>query len=368
MDSIVGVVRGRDKFQSFDELLALTEFDERLEAAWRTTHKPKEEFRVVIKPNLMVFVNQPNWQAVVTDPELVERLVDHILSLGYPHVAVCEARTDVSAMLQNQNVAFIAKQVGYRPNGRYRIADLSLESTRYSYEYLDGRGRPRKWRDVVGKTWKEADFRVTFAKAKTHEHDWLTLSIKNVYGCFPSPFKIRKYHMHDEVFDVTARSLRNFPVHFAFVDAWVASDGFQGYKIANPRPLNMLFGGASCVSVDVEIFKRAGFATCPSKMVLRAVEQLHGGKLPAYTVKGDLATTFAALGPWDNISDQTVQFVDRAEEVFINWGFINMKASSYVDYVMFPPRTLVYRLGVWAMKWVYKLLAALRIWGRIFHS
>jgi uncharacterized protein (DUF362 family) len=38
----------------------------------------------------------------------------------------------------------------------------------------------RKWKNEVGKGWKEADFRISFAKLKAHEHDWLTLAVKNV--------------------------------------------------------------------------------------------------------------------------------------------------------------------------------------------
>jgi uncharacterized protein (DUF362 family) len=217
----------------------------------------------------------------------------------------------------------------------------------------------------VGRTWKNADFRMTFAKCKTHEHDWLTLGIKNVYGCFPSPAKIRTYHMRDEVFDVTARSLANFSVHFSIVDAHLASDGFQGYKIANhPRPLKMLFGGADPVAVDMEIFARAGLDYRKSKFLKTAVEQLHGGAYPQYTVVGD-ATQFAALGPWENIDDDIVAFIDRAEEVYVAWGFINLKpAAVHVDYAMFPPKNVFFRIAVWLMRRLYALLSCLGLYKR----
>ncbi len=365
--STVGVVHGGEKLPGLDQLLALTGFDDVLLAAHLKSNKAKADFQVVIKPNIMVFVHQKHWKAIVTDRRLVEHLIDHIIGLGFTNVAICEARTDVSKMLRNQDVAFIANQVGYRPNGRFRIADLTLETMPYSYAYTDAKGRLCQWRDVVGKTWKDADFRITFAKAKTHEHDYLTLSIKNVYGCFPSPGKIRQYHMKQEVFDVTARSLRNLPVHFALVDAWVASDDFQGYKIAHPQPLRMLFGGTEPAAVDIEIFKRAGLDAHASRMIGMTVEQCHAGKWPQYSVVGDTNTRFADIVPWKNISQSTVESIDRAEEVYIAWGFINLKAASYVDYVMFPPKNLLYRVGVWFMKLSYCILAKLGLWARIFH-
>ena len=176
-------------------------------------------------------------------------------------------------MLKNHNVAFIAEQIGYEPKGKYRIVDLTLESLPFGYIYQDEKGRIRSWQDRVGKTWKEADFRVTFAKCKTHEHDWMTLGVKNIYGCFPSTNKTSKYHIRYEVRDVTARSLRNFPVHFSFVDAWLASDGFQGYKIAHPRELKMLFGGNDAIAVDMEIFRRAGLDPHRSRILSSCVAQ-----------------------------------------------------------------------------------------------
>jgi uncharacterized protein (DUF362 family) len=367
MDPIVGVVHGTDKLSCFKELLELTRFDTVLMDACKQSKKTKAELRIVIKPNMMVFVNQKDWRAVVTDHELVEYLIDHLIAAGFSNIAICESRTDVSTMLKNRNVEFIAGKIGYDPKGRYRIVDLTLESQKFSYVYEDDKGKMQSWRDVVGQTWKEADFRISFAKAKTHEHDWLTLGVKNVYGCFPSPQKICKYHIREEVPDVTARSLRNFPVHFSFVDAWIASDGLQGYKIAHPRPLNMLFGGDNLVAVDIEIFKRAGFAKCPSHMVRKAVKQLYSGNYPQYTVEGDKDTHFAQLGKWENIEDETVRVIDRREEVYINWGLLNLKpAAEHVDYKMFPAKNVLFRIAVWFMKILYRILAPLGVIEKMF--
>ena len=38
---------------------------------------------------------------------------------------------------------------------------------------------------MVGRTWRDADFRVSFAKNKTHTRAWYTLCIKNIYGALP---------------------------------------------------------------------------------------------------------------------------------------------------------------------------------------
>lgn len=207
MGNVVGVTRGSDILSSFEELLTLTGFDEALLQAQTASGKGQRDFKIAIKPNMMVFMNPKAYTATVTDKDLVEYLVDHILSLGFRDIALCEAQHDVGRMLNNHNVRFVASKIGYQPRGRYAIADLSLEALRFDYAYVDRRGRLKTWRDVVGKTWKEADFRISFAKCKTHEHDWMTLGVKNVYGCFPATNKIARYHIRNEVFEVTGRSI-----------------------------------------------------------------------------------------------------------------------------------------------------------------
>lgn len=363
----VGVIKGSDKIESFKELLNITGFDNELLDAFESSGKNKKEFKIVIKPNMMVFTAQKDHQAVVTDKELVEFLIDHVRAIGFEDIVICEAQNDVGRMLKNHNVKFIADQIGYRPDGRYKIVDLTLESEPYNYEYIDKSGKIKIWKDVVGKTWNEADFRITFAKCKTHEHDWMTLGIKNVYGCFPSPGKVSRYHIKYEVFDVTAYLVRNFPIHFSFIDAWVGSDGFQGYKIPRPQNLKMLFGGRDAVAVDMEVFRRAGFDTHKSKILQKTVQQINDGNFPGYIVEGDKDTMFNQITNWENVSDEVVSGIDILEEVYIAWGVINLvPAGMQIDYKLFPPKNLLYRIAVYVMKKLYGIIKYTKLFKKYY--
>lgn len=364
---ITAVVRGKDKSASFHQLLALSHFDETLLSFWSDSGKPKSLFSIVIKPNMMVFVTHKNKEAVVTDPELVEMLVDHIRELGFTQIAVCEAQNDIGRMMKNHNVAFVAKEIGYRPNGRYQIVDLTMESVPHGYRYTDRKGKVRFWKDTVGKTWRDADFRISFAKCKTHEHDWMTLAVKNVYGCFPNPNKVCRYHIQYEIFDVTARMLANFPVHFALIDAWIGSDGFQGYKIGRPKRLCMLLGGPDPVAVDMETFRRAGLDFRKSRILRAVVEQRDHREYPLYQVVGDENTLFSDIVPWENIPDSVVEGIDILEEVYIAWGFINMKpGAEVVDYSLFPPKNFFSRMLVWLTKKLYSVFKATRLFKKLY--
>ncbi|MBN1782862.1 DUF362 domain-containing protein [bacterium] len=369
MDNTVGVVRGTDKHLEFQKLLSITQFDAVLNAQFGTSGKTKDQFSVVIKPNMMVYINPKDHEVVVTDRALVEALVDHIRGQGFTKITVVEAQNDVGRMFKNHNVKFVAAQIGYSPDGRYTVRDLTEESVKTKYEYTDFSGRTKTWKHTVGKTWRDADFRISFAKCKTHEHDYMTLAVKNIYGCFPDPDKVCKYHIRYEVWDVTGRSYRNFPVHFAFVDGWVASDGFQGYKIPSPRHLKMLFGGRDAVAVDMEIFRRAGLDPMKSRILKRVVQQLNDGKTvyPEYKVAGDTGTKFQDLMPWKNVTDQIVDSIDILEEVYVAWGFINMKpAALYIDYTLFPPKNIFSRIGVWITKLLYNLFKGCKWYKKLY--
>jgi uncharacterized protein (DUF362 family) len=367
MNNIVGVLRGTEKLKTFDELLKITEFDDVLLDVYETSKKKKDEFKIVIKPNMMVYISHEKHEAVVTDKELVEYLVDHIRAMGFEDIAVCEAQNDVGRMLKNHNVNFVANKIGYKPEGRYKIVDLTLESETYKYEYIDKNGKIKIWKDVVGRTWRDADFRITFAKCKTHEHDWMTLGAKNVYGCFPNPNKVCRYHIRYEVFDVTAYSIRNFPIHFSFIDAWIGSDGFQGYKIPNPQDLKMLFGGKDVVAVDMEVFKRAGLDTHKSKILQKTVAQINKGNFPSYVVEGDKDIMFNQITDWENVSEKIVSGIDILEEIYIAWGIINLTpASVVIDYKMFPPKNIIYRIAVWFMKKLYGIVKHFKFFKNLY--
>jgi len=57
----------------------------------------------------------------------------------------------------------------------YRIIDLSEDLEDFQYSGKLGK-------HYVNREWKNADFRISFAKNKTHVYAYYTLTIKNIYG------------------------------------------------------------------------------------------------------------------------------------------------------------------------------------------
>jgi uncharacterized protein (DUF362 family) len=106
-------------------------------------------------------------------------------------------------------------------------------------------------RHPVSRAWRDADFRISFAKNKTHAYAHYTLTIKNIYGALPPADKFREYHCGKGIYETTIEYLAAFPVHFGLIDAHVSADGAFGV-FANPRPNRTatVLGGSDLVAVD----------------------------------------------------------------------------------------------------------------------
>ena len=139
---------------------------------------------------------------------------------------------------------------GYDSSKGYDIVDLTNNSVPYDYKdgILD--------QDYAGCAWMDAHYRISFAKNKTHYQCYYTGCMKNVYGCLPQQNKLRLYHKglgkRDREFDLaTIAILEAFPVDFAFLDAYVSSDGIAGVmKDSWPKGTHTIMCGQSCFAVD----------------------------------------------------------------------------------------------------------------------
>ena len=128
--------------------------------------------------------------------------------------------------------------------GKYRIIDLSLDTEEYQ-----SAGKLEK--HSVNKEWKKADFRISFAKNKTHTYAFYTLTIKNIYGALPKENKFKEYHCERDIFSTTIEFLKHFPVHFGFIDAHISADGpFGIFADKDPNYTETIIGGDDLVAAD----------------------------------------------------------------------------------------------------------------------
>ena len=291
--AIVAAVKDPHKFQALDRVIQMTGFFDELETARGETGKNKEEFSIIIKPNFM-FMYSLKDRTTFTDPELVEHLVRRIWERGYRNIAVAEARCTYGTFFTNREVSTVAHYIGLDGvcpgKERYRIIDLSLNTEEYEFEGKLGK-------HAVNADWRNADFRISFAKNKTHSYAYYTLTIKNIYGALSKENKFKEYHCERDIFSTTIEYLKHFPVHFGFIDAHVSADGpFGIFADKDPNYTDTIIGGDDIVAVDWIGAAKMGLNPMVSGYMKEAVEAF--GK-PEIHMLGD-----RTLYPdWVNVSD-----------------------------------------------------------------
>jgi uncharacterized protein (DUF362 family) len=206
MEATVHIEADHDVGQALARILQRAELFESIEQARAKGRRPPDQFQIAVKPNLM---GRPG-----TDPRLVEGLFAALREHGYTQLALVESRTGSDP---KRSVAEAAREAGYGGEG-YRIVDLSDEPVAYDYGSVLGKA-------TAGRTWLEADYRISFAKAKRQPRCFFSGCLANLLGCLPEPDKLSHYagprHSFYECCVLVADRL---PVHFALMDASEAEE------------------------------------------------------------------------------------------------------------------------------------------------
>ena len=332
----VACIYDDNKLRALDQVLEKTDFYDILERKWESSGKKKEDFLIAVKPNLMMTYNRVD-ESTYTDPQLVEHLFNKLHNAGYTRLALVESRNTYGLYFEKRKVKEVAQYVGYGGKN-YRICDLTSKKEKEEFDY----GGPLGCH-FVGKTWRLADFRISFAKNKTHSFCYYTLTIKNIYGTLPLENKVLEYHKKKEVDWPTIETLKHFPVHYGIIDAFVSADGPMGV-ISDVRPnhTNTIIGGEKIVAVDWIGAQKMGLNPLKSRFMKIAVHEFGSPEDKIELIGND-----KPYHPWKNVSPFLVDILDVAEEW---WTLCHSLMSSFIfaeDYFPRKPTSIVFRFFHW---------------------
>ena len=279
----VTIETGHDAAATLDRLLERTELLARVAAAADVAGVDRAAFEIAIKPTIMVAPGAAAGPADRTDPALVERLVAALAAYGFGDVAIVE-----SAVKGLPPVAEVAASAGYSGAG-YRIVDLSQEPVPFEYGSVLGA-------HVAGRTWLEADFRISFGKAKTQWQALFGGALANLYGCLPEADKLTHYHgTGHEFHECCVLMADRLPVGFGIVDAWVAGDGRGTHARArHARETRTLLASEDLLALDWVVGEKMDLDPNQSLVLQEAL--LRWGRIDV--VRRGNTTSWA---PWDNV-------------------------------------------------------------------
>jgi uncharacterized protein (DUF362 family) len=213
--------------------------------------KPVSEFRVAIKPAFMMGYDRRD-RSMITDRELLDELAAFLRECGCDDVAVVEGRNLYDQFYDNRSVLNVARYFDIS-SPHFRVVDLSDEQV--SHVYFRGMAQY-----TVGRTWKDADFRISFAKMRSHPVELVHLTIANLEGigarCDQFLFAERQADRET----ATMMLLDEFPPHLSILDAYAqAADGLVGI-MGCPRPATPLrfYAGSDALAVDMVAARHMG--------------------------------------------------------------------------------------------------------------
>jgi uncharacterized protein (DUF362 family) len=317
-DATVYIETGDDKFSVLQKAIDLSGFLEDVAGELNNSNKSKEEFLIAIKPNIMTASVHEDPSPVYTDPQLVEYLVKQLREAGYTNIAVVEAHNVYDYSYQGRSVQAVAEMAGYSGDG-YRIEDLTDQQEPFDYGGVLGE-------HTVGRTWRDADYRISFAKNKTHWQCFYTGCLKNVYGCLPAWDKMKHYHGKGrEFYECCILIADRFPVHFGFLDAWVSGDGFSGHvRDANPNHTKSIFASKNIFALDWVMGEKMNVNPALNYVIQEA---MHRWGAIHIVRRGNMMP----WPKWKNVSPLTIIALDVMEEAYWISRFFSRCFASYQD-------------------------------------
>ena len=337
------------KIEMLDTALDHSCFFEHLESVWSKSGKSKGEFSIIIKVHLIPMLRRDE-VGVYTDPTLVLHLINRIMEAGWTNVTVAEGRNSFGNWFGGRGVARVAARAGYIEEEEVPIEGKSppkvfghvlvnkqlmpFNLVDLSHELVEHDFAP----DLLGKhpvsrLWRDADYRITFGKLKTHFSDRYALNIFNISLALPMEDRLMMYPTQKAAAKAVTALLEAFPVHFSFIDGITAADGVIGLvRRPRSRTPGIIIAGQSLLATESLAAQMMGIDPFESVYTRMASERL-GGMTP-YKVIGDVVL----LNPWRNVRSALVGLATTIMERFPKFANLYLPLSVGRIDPCFPPK------------------------------
>jgi len=284
----VVVARGDDAIRVFSETLKHSGFFETIEAAQVKSGKRRELFEVSCKVDFMRGVRAEAEPVSYVDPRLVTHLFNELLDRGFRILRVVEVRNEIGRYLARRSVKEVGRALGF-DESCYELKDLADELVPVELGTQLGRR-------ATGRFWRQADFRVVFAKNRTDECFGPALALWNVWHTLATPTDLVAMEYGVDPGDFVIAMLEKLPVQFALIDAIHSRDGSPGgtfpYELlrgadgggpegAQVHRLGTVIAGTDLLAVEAAGHKMQGLDPLADPIVLQKLRKATGWKPPA---------------------------------------------------------------------------------------
>ncbi|MES2679500.1 MAG: hypothetical protein V4635_06420 [Bacteroidota bacterium] len=318
-----------NKYDFFIHELEKTELVSELTQKAKANNQPIEKLKIVIKVSFSMGYNKQDLSPI-GDAVLIKKFAEYIYKLGFKNIKVIDIDSIYINFYKNRSVTELARYFHFESE-YYQIVNATEELE--EHYFTRGIGNYK-----VSKTWKDSDFRINFAKVKSHPTEMALLSISNLEWLTGNA---KEFVFVDRVVNretTTCMLLDDFPPDFTIVEAYdlvpIGILGVMGCK--NPISPRRFYFGTDIISVDLTIARHLNIAPIPEKSSLKNTLYWFGIEKLEYKIVGEDSIIREWKSPTKNyfwaflglISLPVYQLLSNKGELFV----------PKMDTVNFPPR------------------------------
>ena len=298
-----------EKCRMFRRLLEESGLEESLRQRAAALGKQTDELRIAIKPSFMLGYARKD-RSIITDAELLQELAAFLRERGCGNAVLVESANIYDQFFGHRTVAEVAAYFGLNECG-LPIIDASTDQVPHAYF----RGMAQ---NTISRSWKEADFRISFGKMRSHPIEMAYLTIGNLEWmggrCDEFLFVERQAHRETALMML----LDGFPPDFVLLDAYdQASDGLVGV-MGCPRPPapRRVYAGEDALAVDLVAARHMGVREPEQTNILRAACHWFGDPRERLELVGTNTNLPRWRGPYETEFSTLLSFVAYPVYVF----------------------------------------------------
>jgi len=276
---VKGVPSDERKIEAFHSVLKASGLEDRLKRASRSSSSQQQPFTVAVKAPFMMTYDRSDTSPAV-DFAVLREFLAFLHNNGADQVQLIERGNIYERFVGHRSVAEVAAYIGLDRLG-VKIVDAGLDQVPHTYSRGLGLS-------TISQAWRDAGFRISFGKLRSHSTDRVLLTLANMEGLALRWDDSLFFERSLDFAAAQATMATEFPADFALLDAYMRTpDGMVGV-MGSPRATSIgrFYASGDPLALDEAVLNhlRISVDSCPH---IREAKYWRGERQKPLEVNGD---------------------------------------------------------------------------------